>query len=75
MAHSQHIHKTIDLSHILLLVADDGEKECNQDECLVFFGVVRDCAYKIQAAAAMCCPGSGDARPPAVGSQSGENHS
>ena len=75
MAHSQHIHKTVDLSHILLLVADDGEKECNQDGCLVFFGVVRDCAYKIQAAAAMCCPGSVDARLRAVENQSEENHS
>ena len=28
----------------------DGE--CGRDECLIFFGVVRDCAHAIQSAAA-----------------------
>jgi hypothetical protein len=31
----------------LVTLADEGDAHCQDDECRVLFGVVRDCAYKI----------------------------
>ena len=34
----------------LTLLADRGEGQCEDDGCIVLFGVVRDCAYSIRKA-------------------------
>ena len=44
------VDKRLDLARQLLTLADEHGVECGQDECLLLDGVVRDCAYKIQAA-------------------------
>lgn len=59
MENMRFIQESLELTELLLRTAEDGEKECTQDDCLLFFGVVRDCAYKIQAAAEQCSPGPG----------------
>lgn len=42
--------RRLDLAKQLLELANEHGMECGQDECLLLDGVVRDCAYKIQAA-------------------------
>jgi hypothetical protein len=44
------VDRRLDLARQLLELANEHGMECGQDECLVLDGVVRDCAYKIQAA-------------------------
>jgi hypothetical protein len=46
------ITEIIELSEKLLAAADQGDLELEDDSCGVLFGVVRDCAYKLLAAAA-----------------------
>ncbi len=45
------IQKTLDLAKQLLFLADVGDLQREDAGCGVLFGVVRDCAYKIQAQA------------------------
>jgi hypothetical protein len=44
------VDRRLDLARQLLDLANEHGMECGQDECLLLDGVVRDCAYKIQAA-------------------------
>lgn len=45
---SKHIHKALDLARELIILADEGEAEAQDDGCILFFGVLRDCAYRIR---------------------------
>lgn len=44
------VDKRLNLARQLLALTDEHGVECGQDACLLLDGVVRDCAYKIQAA-------------------------
>jgi len=44
------VDKRLDLAKQLLALVNEHGLECGQDECLLLDGVVRDCAYRIQAA-------------------------
>jgi hypothetical protein len=39
------------LADQLSALANESDSVCGRDECLIFFGVVRDCAHAIQGAA------------------------
>jgi hypothetical protein len=45
---NRHICETIELARQLVILADDGERDCEDDSCRVLYGVVRDSAYKIR---------------------------
>ena len=48
---NQKILETIEMAKKLIELADEGDRERNDDGCGVLFGVVRDSAYKIKALA------------------------
>ena len=35
----------------MIILADDGDMDSEDDGCRVLYGVIRDCAYKIRAQA------------------------
>ena len=43
--------ESLDLSAKMLDLADRGVADCLDDGCLVLFGIIRDCAYRIGAGA------------------------
>lgn len=47
-----YLRRTLDLADEMKRLADEGEAEACDDSCAVLFGVVRDCAYKIESRAA-----------------------
>jgi hypothetical protein len=46
-----HIHDAMVIAEAMIRLADKRENECDHDGCLLLDGVIRDCAYKIRAAA------------------------
>jgi hypothetical protein len=48
---NENIRKALEQAKELIILADLGEVECEDDGCQVLYGVVRDCAYKIRAEA------------------------
>ena len=47
----RHLKKALDLARQLTLLADEGEAASPDDGCIVLYGVVRDCAYRIRSGA------------------------
>lgn len=45
---NENLLKALQLSKELMLLADKGDLERNDDGCGVVYGVVRDCAYKLK---------------------------
>jgi hypothetical protein len=45
------LRESIDLSAKMLDLADRGVGGCQDDGCLVLYGIIRDCAYRIGAGA------------------------
>jgi len=48
---NEHIKKALKISKELMVLADEGDACTEDDGCIVLFGVVRDCAYKIRGEA------------------------
>jgi hypothetical protein len=48
---NNNIIEALNLSHQLLLLADKGDIEREDDGCGVLFGIIRDSAYRIQSEA------------------------
>ena len=46
-----HIHEATVIAEAMIRLADRREADCDHDGCLLLDGVIRDCAYKIRAAA------------------------
>lgn len=44
----RHILEALELCRQLIIVADEGERDARDDSCVVLYGVVRDCAYKMR---------------------------
>ncbi len=40
--------KAIELSEGMLRIADRGMERCEKDDCIVLYGAIRDCAYRIK---------------------------
>lgn len=45
------LRESLDLSVKMLDLADRGVGSCKDDGCLVLYGIIRDCAYRIGAGA------------------------
>jgi len=45
---NKHIKETLDLVRSLIILADEGESDSQDDGCRLLYGVIRDCAYKIK---------------------------
>ena len=43
------IQEALELVRHMNALADSGEVDCRDDGCILLFGVIRDCAYKIKA--------------------------
>ena len=50
-AYNEHIAEVLEMSRQLLVLADMGDLDSEDDGCRVLYGIVRDCAYKIRAQA------------------------
>ncbi len=44
----KNIFKAIELANKLLDVSVDGTREAKDDSCMIFFGIIRDYAFKIK---------------------------
>ena len=45
---TRNIKESLRLARELIILADEGERYSRDDGCVLLFGVVRDCAYKIR---------------------------
>ena len=45
---NKHIVEAIELARRLIILADEGEAHAEDDGCVLLYGIVRDCAYKIR---------------------------
>ena len=50
-AYNEHIVEVLEMARQLLILADMGNLDSEDDGCGVLYGIVRDCAYKIRAQA------------------------
>lgn len=48
---NQHIREVLEISRQLIILADQGDLDSEDDGCHVLYGIIRDCAYKIRAQA------------------------
>lgn len=44
----KYIMRALDIAGLLDELAENGEEDSRDDSCRVFYGIVRDCAYKIR---------------------------
>lgn len=45
---NKHIVETLEAVRNLIILADEGERDAEDDSCMVLYGVVRDSAYRIR---------------------------
>jgi hypothetical protein len=50
-AADSNIRRSLDLAKDMIMLANQGEADSTDDSCMALYGVLRDCAYKIQGAA------------------------
>ena len=48
---NKHIRESFEMARQMIILADEGDLDSEDDGCRVLYGVVRDCAYKIRAQA------------------------
>ena len=48
---NQHIREVLEMARQLIILADQGDLDSEDDGCRVLYGVIRDFAYKIRARA------------------------
>jgi hypothetical protein len=51
MDQDEYVRRAIRIAGEMKSLADDGETQARDSSCAVLFGVIRDCAYKIQGRA------------------------
>lgn len=47
----KHIIEALDLSERLINLSEAGDRYAQDDNCVILYGIIRDCAYKIKQAA------------------------
>lgn len=47
----RNVRSLIEVASVLIEVADKGQCECLDENCLGLFGLAKDCGYRIRAAA------------------------
>ena len=45
---NQHVIEALELARKLIILSDEGEADATDDSCVVLYGIIRDCAYKIR---------------------------
>jgi hypothetical protein len=45
---NKHLKEALNLARSLIILADDGERDSEDDSCSLLYGIVRDCAYRIK---------------------------
>ena len=45
---NQHLKEALKLTRELIILADDGERDSEDDGCILLYGIIRDCAYRIK---------------------------
>lgn len=45
---NDNIRRALAAARDLTVLADEGEAACEDDGCIVLYGVIRDCAYRIR---------------------------
>ena len=58
---NENLLKTIRLTREMLALADEGDRDRNDDSCGIVYGVLRDCAYRLRKLAAEECDKHKDA--------------
>ncbi len=48
---NQHLREVLEITKQLIILADEGDLDSEDDGCHVLYGIIRDCAYKIRAKA------------------------
>ena len=48
---NRHIQTALDLTRQLIELADKGQVYSEDDGCVLLYGIIRDCAYRIKAEA------------------------
>jgi hypothetical protein len=48
---NENIKEALRLSRELIILADNGERDSDDDGCILLYGIIRDCAYRIKAEA------------------------
>ena len=48
---NKHIREALEMARRMIILADEGDMDSEDDGCRVLYGVIRDCAYKIRAQA------------------------
>lgn len=45
---NRHIVEALELARRLTILSDEGEADAEDDSCVLLYGIIRDCAYKIR---------------------------
>lgn len=45
---NKHLKEVLKLARALIILADDGERDSEDDSCSLLYGIVRDCAYRMR---------------------------
>jgi hypothetical protein len=53
--HNENLTRTLRLTREMLALADEGDRDRNDDSCGIVYGVLRDAAYRIRALAEEEC--------------------
>lgn len=49
--YNRNVRRLIEVADKLIVAADKGHSECQDDKCLSLFGLAKDCGYRIRMAA------------------------
>ena len=60
-ANNENLLKTVRLTREMLALADEGDRDRNDDSCGIVYGVLRDCAYRLRKLAEEECDKHKDA--------------
>jgi hypothetical protein len=44
----ENLRRSLDLAEALIEHAERGSEECRDDGCMILYGIMRDCGYKIR---------------------------
>ena len=45
---NRHIDEALEAVRNLIILADEGERDAEDDRCMILYAVIRDCAYRIR---------------------------
>lgn len=48
---NRHIAEALEAVRKLIILADEGEQDAEDDSCIVLYAIIRDCAYRIRSQA------------------------